>query len=305
MSYSQARNDRERVLRTLDDSFQKRMERHKSGISREIQAYLAGAFATDDDGRITFTISNIRTTRTGVRRVFDRFFRAEGIPLLSWLFKRLQQVFAASRRMFSTMKPVEQRKADSALALLMNRLGFNLTNGSLIAGGYLSQVFRMDDVAAQVARDIIQLLPTRPTLARVRERLEQRFFSRGGGGYLNAYFRRFTSDLLFQFDASTQRVMAEQLDLQYFEYSGTIIRTSRCFCERRVNRVYTTQYAEKWNKKQWKGKMKDGDFFIDRGGYNCRHHLSYITAEQARRIMNGRNIKVNTYNNAGCNERTE
>lgn len=305
MSYPQARNDRERILRTTEEAFEARLAKHKRGISREINAYLAGALKATEDGRITFTVQNIRATRTGVRSVFADFFRIEGIPLLSWLFKRLQNLFRANTRTVRTMLSVQQTVEDRALSLLMERLGFSLSRGSVISGGYLERVFRMEEVAQQVARDIIQLLPTRPTLKKLRDTLDTRFMSATGAGYLQAHFDRFTRDLLFQFDAATQQVIAQELDLKHFEYSGTLIKTSRCFCERRVNRVYTVEHAEKWNDKQWRGKMKGGDFFVDRGGYNCRHAISYVTEVQARRILQGRNIKINTYNKAGCNERTE
>ena len=305
MSYSQARNDRERILRGTEDAFQARLDKHKRGISREVSAYLTGVLKVDDEGRVVFTLQNNRAVRRGIPTVFARFFNTDGIPLLRWLYKKLRNIFFAGARAFRTMKQVQQTTEQRALRVLMDQIGFSATRDTLIRGGYLERVFRMEDVAEQVARDIIQLLPTKPTLKKLRDTLEKRFMSGTGSGYLQRHFDRFTRDLLFQFDAATQQVMARDLGLTYFEYSGTLIRTSRCFCERRVNRVYTTAHAEKWNDKQWRGKIEGGDFFVNRGGYNCRHAISYITEAQARRILQGRGIKINTYNNAGCNERRE
>jgi hypothetical protein len=73
------------------------------------------------------------------------------------------------------------------------------------------------------------------------------------------------------FDGQFAKFRADELGLTHYIYYGTIIRDSRDFCVEHVNKVFTEEEARELWQKEWEGKSGN-DPFLDRGGYNCRHH---------------------------------
>ena len=51
---------------------------------------------------------------------------------------------------------------------------------------------------------------------------------------------------------------------------GTLIGTSRGWCEQHVGKIFTLEEIKKWETQTWSGK-KGGSAFVSRGGWNCRH----------------------------------
>lgn len=65
-------------------------------------------------------------------------------------------------------------------------------------------------------------------------------------------------------------MLAEQAGVDRFRYSGSLIATSRRWCQTHVGKVYTYEEVKAWANSSWAGK-KSGDPFIVRAGWNCRH----------------------------------
>ena len=102
--------------------------------------------------------------------------------------------------------------------------------------------------------------------------------------FLNRYIKQTTNDSVMTFNAEYIQTIAEDLDVEYYLYSGTVIADSRPFCVSRSGRYFTTDQVKAWaNLKGWDGRMKgtnSSTIFIYRGGYNCRHQLWPVSLEQ-------------------------
>lgn len=124
-------------------------------------------------------------------------------------------------------------------------------------------------------------------------------------GLLDRQLNRFAYDTYQQYDASYNKKLAEEFDMKYFIYQGGIIKDSRDFCVCHNNKVFSVEESEMW--KDWKPsdcddypegwpKAKDMgehpgymdypgyDPLVDRGGYNCRHIIGYISEELAQKL---------------------
>jgi len=73
------------------------------------------------------------------------------------------------------------------------------------------------------------------------------------------------------FDGQFAKFRADELGLTSYVYYGSIIRDSRDFCVENADRVFTEDEARELWQQEWQGKS-GSDPFLDRGGYNCRHH---------------------------------
>ena len=92
------------------------------------------------------------------------------------------------------------------------------------------------------------------------------------GNNLRRYATQMVQDSLMGFDGQFAKYRADELGLDHYVYSGTTVRDSRDFCKRHVGKIYSEEEIRKiWSSQTWQGKAQ-GDPFIKRGGYNCRHH---------------------------------
>lgn len=296
MSRTNYQTERINKAAQFEQDFAKRTNALRAALYREVAAYLNERIKTDANGRVQLTVGNIRAGNG----IFDRiqaFAKRTGERLIRWLVFKLSDLFKVNSYYFRSMLQYPMSRDERALHLLLLRLGFDNKTGKV--SGFFSRVFQLDGIASAIARDIQQALASRLTLAAFRKLFRDRF---AAADYVGRWFNQFTRDLFHQFDASAQEVLAEETGMKHFVYAGTAMARTRCFCERRINRIYTKDYAEKWNALDWKGKIPGGNFFVDRGGFNCRHALSYITENRAERMSKQRGFEINSYNETGCND---
>jgi hypothetical protein len=85
------------------------------------------------------------------------------------------------------------------------------------------------------------------------------------------------------FQRSYLDAVSSDLNISYFLYSGTAIKTSRPFCKTRVGRIYKKSEIESWANQSWSGKMPNTTkqtIFNYAGGYRCRHKMWPASKEQ-------------------------
>ena len=103
------------------------------------------------------------------------------------------------------------------------------------------------------------------------DELKQTYGSTVTGNNLYSYSSQIVGDALMGFDGQFAKFRADELGLTSFIYYGSIIRDSRDFCVEHANKVFTEEEARALWQTEWQGKS-GSDPFLDRGGYNCKHH---------------------------------
>jgi hypothetical protein len=110
------------------------------------------------------------------------------------------------------------------------------------------------------------------------DELKQSYGSTVTGANLAVYSSQIVQDALMGFDGQFAKFRADELGLTSYVYFGSIIRDSRDFCVEHANKIFTEEEARKLWQNDWQGKS-GSDPFIDRGGYNCRHHWQPVDPE--------------------------
>lgn len=101
------------------------------------------------------------------------------------------------------------------------------------------------------------------------------------------YTKQITNDSFAIADRSYTSILSDELDNDWFYFSGTIIKTTRCFCKERVGNYYHYKEIESWGAGQNLGTCDNGDgtwggeidgtnestIYSYLGGYNCLHSL--------------------------------
>jgi hypothetical protein len=92
------------------------------------------------------------------------------------------------------------------------------------------------------------------------------------GGRLARYSNQMVHDSVMQFNRGINVKLAKEAGIEKWKYVGSLVETSREFCKKHKDKVYTTEEVYAIWDDDWAGKM-DGDPFIVAGGYNCGHQL--------------------------------
>lgn len=133
-------------------------------------------------------------------------------------------------------------------------------------------------------------------------------------GQLNRYASQITRDALNQFDATYNQTIAQDLDLEWYFYSGGKRKTSRAFCKKYAGKYFHKKEVEDFgNRKDIDGsalcggptktnlcsgrikKTNSSNIFKYRGGYNCVHLYKPTLIDGVPKRVINRNIKKGYY----------
>lgn len=99
-------------------------------------------------------------------------------------------------------------------------------------------------------------------------------------GKIEKYAGQIAHDSFAVADRSYTSEISEQMDVEWFYYSGDIIDTSREFCVERHDQYFYYKEIEAWAKLDWAGKMKgtnESTIFSTAGGYWCGHSIMPVS----------------------------
>src|SRR6478736_3670233 len=109
-------------------------------------------------------------------------------------------------------------------------------------------------------------------------------------GLLARHVPQVAQDSIMQFNANYTQTISADLNLGYYYYKGTKKATSRQFCTNIIGKYFTEANLHKYFDKQsqlnggkgWNGMIDGtnwGNFFTNRGGWNCRHLIIPVSKE--------------------------
>ena len=101
-------------------------------------------------------------------------------------------------------------------------------------------------------------------------------------GLIEGYQYRNGIEEFQTYTRSLDEQFSQELRLNYAIYAGTEIKTTRHFCDSRINNVYNRETINSWNDLQFQGKKDNHIMVIDLGGYNCRHDLNWVSYEVSK-----------------------
>ena len=248
-----------------------------------------------DGGRITSKKGFVSLAKA-IDAIFDAVEAEHLGEFAANTAKDMQTVLGANVEQF---KPLAQGKDLKAIkstvdGIMRKRLGIDADNG-VVKRGYLDELVRnraaRDEVKKMVAKAVSGGVPMRKLERALKLKVQG---TKNTSGVLERNIGGIVLDTYQIADAVVNNQFAQRLGLKYFIYSGGLIETSRAFCRKRNNRVFTTEEAAKWGEdptlprtkaeKDQGGAPDDYVPLEDRGRWNCRHRILYIPAEEAYRL---------------------
>lgn len=271
----------------IDDRHSKRLRRFQKKFFDVLAAILAERLSFSDEGDLTQGTRNL-TISTAVNSAWKEVSIEYEDVVAQLINEMLRGSNLTSAYMkFQTPVSKKYKLADKkAKTLLQRLLGFTMDGKkvALVKGGLFDTIIGDNSIRNDVSRVLIKAATGgsgyKATLSEVRGLIQG---ADGKLGKFERYYQTNVYDTLNQADRIHNKVFADELKLQAFTYSGTVIGKTRTFCKHRANKVFLVSEAEEWNDLKWGGKTKNYKPLRDLGGYNCRHVARFISDAKAAR----------------------
>lgn len=166
------------------------------------------------------------------------------------------------------------KKLNKQLTFLMEKVG--ISNNIIIKDGFLDKLLSFSEVKLEIQNYILRSVASGKNINDFYDGLKSLIETTNHDSTLMRYLKTYLFDVISQYEAIGNNFIANELGLTKFNYVGGIIKTTRTFCLERVNKEFTKEDGMNWNKLDWKGKIPEIDFFIQRGGYHCLHRIEWI-----------------------------
>jgi len=176
--------------------------------------------------------------------------------------------------------------------LLRAALGID-SKGNLIKGSILYDISGVPTVKQEAKALFLQSVTSNQTFKELTKTFKDFIRGKEGNkGAINTYFNSRASGFAYDLFNKVAEVKNEQfrenLGLQYFIYVGDVIKDSRTFCIKKAGKVFAVIEADT----EWptdpdligKGSGIPYTPRIDRGRWNCRHRIRYISEELAKKL---------------------
>ena len=259
---------------------------------REVQAKILERMLVildwlERDGKsISGKPSNIRVLRR-IDTLWAAAERDEIADLIREFSIQIRGVGADSVKYYALFGDTSKRIEETAEAALLASIGLD-ENGDVLPGGYLGRLGQSAEVRQELRNYVLSSIVSRKKAAEFEKGLKTLIVGgRDIDGALIRYWRQYAYDAYNQAHEVTNAAMAQGLGMRYFIYQGSIIPTTRAFCRKRAGKVFSVAETEAWKndpdliEKRTKATYNP---LIERGRYNCRHFLTYISEDLANHL---------------------
>lgn len=243
-----------------------------------LNAEYFGKFEIDKEGNLIYNQKNIILAQE-LDEVYDKFNRKFQQGVLKEFGNDLLKVRDYStpyyRELGFTKEQIE--KVIEKQTYISKAIG--ITNkGNIRKNSFLDSLQKSSPVKQQLKDHILAGVAGNKGYKDYLYGMRDIIIGKDKGGVIDRYYRQYAYDSFNQVDSAINNDLADNLDLQFAIYEGSVIKTTRKFCKRRAGNVYHVSEIRNWNNlNPWAGAKTPLNVLIDRGGYNCRHFYRWVT----------------------------
>jgi len=256
-------------------------------LFRALQDDLFGRLRTEG-GRLVTSKENLLLLLR-IDAVFEQFTREISRGILRDFALDLLAIARMTGEMYKGEGP-EALLAEIAQNNTVLRAAIGIDeNGTVVPGSVLFEVSQANQVRQDVKKVVLQAINRGMTLREFGTALRNYVVSTAAAdGRLKRHWRTYAYDIFNQAAEIKNEQFRQGLGLEWFIYVGDVIKDSRTFCRKKAGKVFAVVEADR----EW---PKDPDLIgktsgipyvprIDRGRWNCRHRIRYITEDMAAQL---------------------
>lgn len=244
------------------------------------------------DGMILDTPKNLRLISV-LDKTYKNFQTQSANIMLGNIIPATSKIADMSNKYFSVILTEELMRKFERITIKANKLinlRLGLDGGQLVRGGFLESFFNSNtigtDLKQMTSKAVTSGMGMKEYTSQLRDIITGVDKKAGG---LERQFQRYAFDLYQQYDAAYNMILGNEFGFTYFIYQGGLIADSREFCVLHNDKVWSKEEAGEWG--EWVSPTTGEkpsymgypgyDPLIDRGGYNCRHSLGWVSDDIA------------------------
>lgn len=278
-----------KVIDTLDsaaESFDKIATKAQKKIYDEV-INLAKAIETDAQGKVKQSIANLKRLTTIKSKLSALAKDKEWVDSISQFAQYFGILQQQQNEYFTKQFPsLTLSTAAKQKHQLMKQIAVQNTIDALIGDGLKANVTdKLNDI-------LLRAVTTNAKFSDLQEELRAHLLGKDGGqGAFARYATTYATTALSQFTGQNNKLLTDDLDTDWFMYTGSNIETTREFCQHLTEKKYIhrseipTILAGKIDDHQCAIYAKTGlpygmiegttpeNFQVNCGGWNCRHQL--------------------------------
>jgi len=228
-------------------------------------------------------IQNRRTT-TLFNKAYTDFVNTSKKNLVKSILVDIENILEDNHKFYRDTAKATATTEQDLKKIINRRLGID-ADGKLVKNGYMQGVLDDSNVRMDLQRYIFKEMLKGVGYEDLKNGIELQI--KGDPeklGMFEKHYKTFSYDVYAQLAGFTSKLYADKLGLTYFIYNGGLIETSRSFCKQRNGKVFSNDEAEDWKEDPSLTAVPNKatyNWYIDRGGYNCRHSIDFIVEEVA------------------------
>lgn len=227
-----------------------------------------------DDQQLKDTVGNYIKANE-INKRFDDAYDVFIIPFLIWYGNKLLESGKLAVDYFNSIG-INATMKD--ISYLSKRIGIDGKN--IIKGSFLWNLGQFGEIRQRMQEAVINAVASTQKLNVAIRNIKPLFKStKADRSLLAKYYLKYAYTPIMQTLNGVSYKLAKQYGLTRFRYSGGLMEKSRDFCIERDGNIYTIEDGKKWNELEWRGKIQGVDFFIQIGGFFCRHFLEWLKDE--------------------------
>lgn len=267
-----------RRLTTVPDDFLAKIPKAQGQLYDEIVALLAEMEVKD--GAYVINSRNLEYAAQIGELLKDALTTTDYLEAVTEFAGEFDKQANLNEKLFSEAFPSEF--AGSKVADQIVRVAKRQAVELLIDSEYSTKI--VAPLRTTIEQAVVNGAGYKDTLTAIREFVEG---TPEKDGALLRYSRTYAHDLYSVSDASYTSVVSDELDAEWFFYSGDEIDTTRPFCGERHNEYFYYKEIESWFTSDpqpsklsehypWSGMIpgtNESNIYSYRGGYGCRHSI--------------------------------
>lgn len=268
-------------LEKIIDEVEKRIRRSSSALTKSMLKLFLNKLSAEN-GRIIASFD--RETTTLFNQAYKSYSNTAQQQLARSILADINNILEDNDGYYknTTKRTIAQKEIIKRI--VNRRLGIN-ADGKLINKGFMSSLLDdaglKSDLQKHIFKEVFRGTGPEALRKSIKTYIEG---DKNRLGTFEKYYKTFSYDVYAQISSYTGALYANELGLRYFIYNGGLIETSREFCRKKNGNVYSNDEGRQWVDDPTLTAIPSKasySWFIDRGGYNCRHFMDFIAKEVA------------------------
>jgi len=256
------------IQQTYKELEKKIAEQEDDFLEMFVTDYLSDFFV--DDTTLKSTSGNYNKINE-INEKFDEAYELFILPFLLWYGAKLLEAGQISLDYF---KSIGINASSKDIAYLGAMIG--ISGKKIVKNSFLWNLGKMGEVRQRLQDLVLNAVSSGQKLNLLVRNVKPIFkSSKKARSLLSKYYLKYAFNPVMQTLNSVSYKLAKQYGATHFLYAGDLIEKSRTFCIQRAGKTYSIEEGNSWNQIEWNGKIEGVDFFVQCGGWACRHHLEW------------------------------